>query len=179
MLDEPALTTSSVSTTPVMPRLPWRLAPRMGVERRHRAGGHPGADIVGPAGQDDRHPRAEHDAGGVGVGHERQVLGQHVAGLEIGHHQDLRLARHRRDDALDPRGLRADRVVQRQRAVEDAALDLAAIGHLAQGGGIEASRPGSSVPGDGQQRDLQRLMVVLRAALAHDLGQLVQQVLGF
>src|SRR3954452_16294949 len=38
--------------------------------------------------------------------------------------------------------------------------------------------PGSSVPGDGQQRDFQRLMVV-PAALAHDLGQLVHQVLGF
>ena len=29
-------------------------------------------------------------------GEEGQVLGQHVAGLEIGHHQDLRPARDRR-----------------------------------------------------------------------------------
>ena len=39
------------------------------------------------------HPRAEHDARGIGMGEEGQVLGQHVAGLEIRHHQDLRLAR--------------------------------------------------------------------------------------
>ena len=57
MLDEPALTTSSVSTTPVTPRLPWRPRAAHGHRRRHRAGGHPGADIVGTAGQDDRHGR--------------------------------------------------------------------------------------------------------------------------
>ena len=32
----------------------------------------------------------EHEAGGVGIRKEGQVLGQHVAGLEVRHHQDLR-----------------------------------------------------------------------------------------
>ena len=55
---------------------------------------------VGAAGQDDRHPGAEHDAGGVGVGEEGQFLGQHVAGLDVGHQQDVGVAGDRRDDAL-------------------------------------------------------------------------------
>ena len=50
----------------------------------------------GARGEDDRHARAEHDAGSVGMGEEGQVLRQHVAGFEVGHHQDLRPARDRR-----------------------------------------------------------------------------------
>jgi hypothetical protein len=36
---------------------------------------------------------------------EGQLLGQHVAGLEVGHDQDVGAAGDRRDDALDPRRL--------------------------------------------------------------------------
>ena len=43
-------------------------------------------------------------------------------------------------DALDLRRLRADRVVERQRAVEHAAGDLPALGHLAQRGGVDRRR---------------------------------------
>ena len=50
-------------------------------------------DIVGARGQNDRHSRAEHDAGRIGAAKEGQILGQHVAGFEIGHDQDLGLAR--------------------------------------------------------------------------------------
>ena len=78
------------------------------------------------------HARAEHDAGGVGAGQERQALGQHVAGLEVGHDQHVGPAGDRRDDVLDRGGLEADGVVEGQRAVEDGAGDLAAIGHLAR-----------------------------------------------
>ena len=60
----------------------------VGVERRHRAGGEARPDRVGARGQDDRHAGAEHDAGGVGVGEEGQVLRQHVAGLEVGDDED-------------------------------------------------------------------------------------------
>ena len=76
--------------------------------------------------------RAEHDAGRVGAGEERQALREHVAGLEVGHDQHVGAARDRRVDLLDRRRLEADRVVERERAVEDAAGDLAAVGHLAQ-----------------------------------------------
>ena len=62
----------------------------------------------------------EHDAGGIGVGQERQLLGQHVAGLEIGHQQDVGIARDLGADALDRRRLLADRVVEGERAVEQA-----------------------------------------------------------
>ena len=57
--------------------------------------------IVGARGQDDRHAGAEHDAGRIGLRKERQVLGQHVAGFEVRHDQNLRLAGDRRLDALD------------------------------------------------------------------------------
>ena len=40
-------------------------------------------------------------------------------------------------DALDPRGLRVDRVVEGERPVEQAAGDLAAVGHLAERGRLD------------------------------------------
>ena len=52
----------------------------------------------------------------------------------------LRPPRHLAGDALDPRGLGADRVVERERPVEKAALDLAALGHLAQGRSLDGAR---------------------------------------
>jgi hypothetical protein len=39
---------------------------------------------IGAAGQDDRHPRAQHDAGRIGAGQEGQALGEHVAGFQVG-----------------------------------------------------------------------------------------------
>ena len=69
---------------------------------------------------------------GIRLCKESQVLGQHVAGFEIGHDQNLRAARDRRFDALDSRRLRVDGVVEGERAVEHAAGDLAAVRHLAQ-----------------------------------------------
>ena len=72
---------------------------------RDGARGKPRELRVGAAGQDDRHAGAEHDAGGVGAGQERQALGQHVAGLEIGHDQHVGAAGDRRDDLLDRGGL--------------------------------------------------------------------------
>ena len=59
--------------------------------------------VVGPAGQDDRHACAQHDAGGIRARQERQALGQHVAGLEVRHDQHVGPAGDRRDDVLDRR----------------------------------------------------------------------------
>ena len=84
-----------------------------------RAARDPRPHAVGAAGQDDRHARAEHEAGAVGVGEEAQLLGQDVAGLEVGHEQDVGIAGDLGRDALDRRRLLADRVVERQRAVEE------------------------------------------------------------
>ena len=97
-----------------------RAFPRVRHQHRDRAAGNPRPDAVGAAGQDDRHPGAEHEPGAVGIGEEAELLGEDVAGLEIGNEQDVRIARDLRPDALDLRRLRADRVVERQRSVEDA-----------------------------------------------------------
>ncbi|CPM93354.1 Uncharacterised protein [Bordetella pertussis] len=146
----------------------------MGVEGGHRARGQAGLGAVGAAGQDDGHARAEHDAGGLGVGQEAEVLGQHVAGFQVRHHQDLRAAGHRRDDALDLRGLGADGVVQRQRAVQYAALDLAAVGHLAQRGRLQrAGNAGHDLfdrRQDGHARLAQPQAEMQRDRVAHDVG---------
>ncbi len=71
------------------------------------------------------------------VGEIFELLGQHVAGFEIGRDEDVGAPRDRRDDALGARRLQRHRVVERERAVEDAADDLAAIGHLAQRRGVD------------------------------------------
>ena len=71
-------------------------------------------------------------AGRVGPRQEGEILGQHVAGFEVGHDQDLRSAGDWRVDALDLRRLRIDRIVERERPVQHPAGDLASLGHLAQ-----------------------------------------------
>ncbi len=98
----------------------------------HRRGADAHTYAVGAAGQDHRHARAEHDAGDVGAGEVHQLLGEHVAGLDVRHDQDVGAARDRRLDALGGRGVHVDRIVEGERSVEDAAADLPAIGHLAQ-----------------------------------------------
>ena len=59
-----------------------------------------------------------------------------LPGFEVGHHQDFGMAGDGRLDAL-VLAAPMDGVVEGERAVEDAALDLAAVGHLAEGRGIE------------------------------------------
>src|SRR6476620_4219662 len=131
MLELPALTTRMVSAT-AQARIGcfaiWLWRSREATAQ----GGNARPHMVGPRGQNDRHPRAEHDAGGIGMREEGQVLGQHVAGLEIGYHKDLRLTGDLRFDALDACRLGADRVVESKRTIELAAGNLAAIRHLAQ-----------------------------------------------
>ena len=76
----------------------------MGREQRHGAARDPRSHAVGAAGQDDRHARAEDETRAVRVGQEAELLGQHVARLEIRHEEDVRIAGDLRFDALDPRG---------------------------------------------------------------------------
>jgi hypothetical protein len=54
-----------------------------------RAAGDAGANGVRAAREDDRHARAEHEAGTVGIGQEGELLGEDVARLEIGHEQNV------------------------------------------------------------------------------------------
>ena len=60
------------------------------------AGREPRHFLVGAAGQDDRHLRAEDDPGGIRIGEERQALGEHVARLEVRHDQHIGAACDRR-----------------------------------------------------------------------------------
>src|SRR5579871_3133211 len=88
---------------------------------------------VCPAGEDDWHLRAEHYAGKLRSTEILKLLGQHVAAFKIRNDEDVGLASDGRNKFLDLRGLCADRSVEGQRAVENAAGDLAAVGHLAEG----------------------------------------------
>src|ERR1039458_10360436 len=102
-----------------------------------RATGEPRFRRIGATGEDARHAAAEHDSGQLGAAQIFKLLSQHVAALQIGDHEDVGLAGDGRDQLLDAGGLFADGGVEGQRAVEDAAGDLAAVGHLAERGGVE------------------------------------------
>ena len=66
--------------------------PRVRREHRDRAAGDARPHAVGAAGENDRNAGAEHEAGAVGVGEEAELLGEDVAGLEIGREQDVGIA---------------------------------------------------------------------------------------
>ena len=106
-------------------------------QQRDRAGGQAGECLVGAAGQNDRHACAEHDAGDLRLGQILELLRQHVPGLEVGHHEDVGTAGDRRDNPFRLGRLRRHRIVEGERTVENAAGDLAAIGHLAKRGRVE------------------------------------------
>src|SRR6516162_4248419 len=72
----------------------------VGIEDGGGAGGHARAYGIGARGEDDRYPRAEDHSRRVRLGEERQVFGQHVPGLEIGHDENLRAPGDERRDAL-------------------------------------------------------------------------------
>ncbi|CAM2147852.1 hypothetical protein PT2222_10312 [Paraburkholderia tropica] len=109
----------------------------MGEQHRDRATADTRAHGIGAAREDDGHARAEHDARRFRAREKGELLGEHVARFEVGHEQDVGVARDWRRDALDARGFGADRVVEGERAVEQAAGDLAAVGHLAERGGVD------------------------------------------
>jgi len=82
-----------------------------------------------------------------------ELLGQHVAGLQIGDEQDVGIPGHWRLDALGGGRLGADCVVEGERSVEDAAADLAALGHLAQARSVDG---GGNLAGHGLHRGKDR-----------------------
>ncbi len=106
-----------------------RFAPGRGEQGCDRAGGKTRRARVGTARQDDRHARAQHDAGRVGVRQEGQALRQHVAGLEVGHHEHVGATGHRRRDPLHPGGAQIDRVVEGERPVAARRLPAAREAH--------------------------------------------------
>src|SRR5215472_9995770 len=116
------------------------LASSVGREHRHRRARDSRSDAVGATRQDDRHTSAEDEAGAVRIRQETELFGQHIPGLEIRNEEDVRIAGNVRLDALDARGLFADRVVEREGAVQETGLDLASLGHLAERGGIYRRR---------------------------------------
>ena len=98
---------------------------------RDRAGGEAAQKRVGPARQNDRHARPEHNSRGVRFGEEGQALGEHVAGFEVRNDQHVRASGDRGYDLLDRRRLRADRIVERERPVEQRSRDLTTVRHFA------------------------------------------------
>jgi hypothetical protein len=73
----------------------------------------------------------------VGLGEIDQVLGEHVAGFEIGHDEDLSATCNLGFDALDSCRLKIDGIVEGERPVEDRAGDLSPVRHLAEGGRVD------------------------------------------
>src|SRR5271166_1976924 len=72
---------------------------------------------VGPARQNDRNARSEHNAGGIRIGEKGEALCEHVAGLEIWNDEHVRASRDR-VYLLDRRRPCTDCVVERERPVE-------------------------------------------------------------
>ena len=87
---------------------------------------------VRTAGKDDRHPGAKDNARSLCIGQVLQLLGQHIARLQVWHNENIGPASDRGDDAFGTGSFRRHRVIKGQRAIYDSAGDLTAIGHLAQ-----------------------------------------------
>ena len=69
-----------------------RLSSSVCREHSNRATGDSGANPVGATCQDDRHPRAQNETGAVGVRQEAELLGEHVARLEVRNQEDVGIA---------------------------------------------------------------------------------------
>ena len=86
------------------------------------------------------HCAPRNDTAGLRMRHERQLLRQHVARFKIGHDENVGAAGHQRFEALRLGRVDVHGVVHRERAIDDAAADLSALGHLRQDRGIERRR---------------------------------------
>jgi hypothetical protein len=67
----------------------------MGDQHGDRAGCQAGPFSIGAAGQNDRYTRPHDHTGGIGIGHEGQLLGQHIAGFQVRYDQDVGPTGHR------------------------------------------------------------------------------------
>ena len=89
-------------------------------------------NAVGAARQDDRNARTEDDPRRLGRGKIDELLRDHVSGLEVRGHEDVRVSGDLRPDALCFRRIPRDGVVDAERPVQQAAGDLAPVEHLAE-----------------------------------------------
>ena len=64
----------------------------MGVDRGDSAARHARATAIGAAGQDNWDASPQHDPGGIGIGKKCQLLGEHVASIEVGDEQNVGVA---------------------------------------------------------------------------------------
>ena len=146
--------TSRLRTRTARParRAPARAPGRRGAGEAHRAaaarprsaaGSEPRPRPVGAAGQGDRHPGADHDPRRLGAGQERSCLASMLPASRSGTSSTSAWPATSPPMFFAARRLGADGVVERQRPVHSAALDLAALGHLAQRGGLDRA-PGAS-----------------------------------
>src|ERR1039458_9036110 len=101
-------------------------------QHSYGATGKAGLCRVSPAGKDGGNAGAEDDAGQLCAAQVLQLLGQHIATFEVGDDQDVGLAGNRRNQPLDLGCLDADCGIECQWSIENAAGNLAAVGHLAQ-----------------------------------------------
>ncbi len=113
--------------------------PEQGLALQHGqgAGGEPGFHAIGPAGEDDGHAGADDQPGDGRAAEVFELLGQHIARLQIGREQNVGQTGYRRVDAFGLGGGQRQRVVEGQRPVENGAGDLPAVGHFAQCGGVQ------------------------------------------
>ena len=98
--NEPVLRSRTASPSSVVHSCFWSYLLTARDQHSYRAGGHPSAFGVGATCMDDRHARAEHDAGGIGASQEDELLRQDISGFQVRHHQDVSPARHFGNDSL-------------------------------------------------------------------------------
>src|SRR5579872_5359542 len=130
-LDEPALTIRIVSMasrrcdggTP---------AARIGIKGCDGTRSQARAQRIRARCQYDRDARAEHDPGTVRLGEIAQILGKHIAGLEIWNDQNLCSTCNLRLDPLDLCRFHVDGIVKSERTVQQPTCDLTAVRHLAK-----------------------------------------------
>jgi ATP-binding cassette subfamily F protein uup len=99
--------------------------------------GQPRHVVIGPRIQDNRNPCPQNQPRAFRMAEVCQLFGQHVTRIDIGHHQHVGPARHRRMQALGARSPDIHRIVHRQRPIHQPARDLPALGHLRQQRGVQ------------------------------------------
>src|SRR5262249_52842525 len=120
---------------------PSRLgSPRMSHLTGDSATGDPRTDAVRTARQNDGDTRPEYQSGAVRVCQKAELLGENIRRLQVRSEQNVRIARDVRVNAFRLGSVLADSVVKRERAIDQSAFDLPAVGHFAKGRGVERGR---------------------------------------
>jgi hypothetical protein len=82
--------------------------------------------LVGTVGENDRDARSGHDASDLGASQRLKLLGPHIAGLQIRDNENFHRTRDGGNDTFGLGRLHRDRLVEGQRAIDNAAGDLSA-----------------------------------------------------